>query len=84
MGFLSIGLKVLPLIVEAVNWVERFIKGKGVTKQDAAIKLVVSMLNIAESTTSLDITDSKVESAARKVIDAVVALQNIISEREKT
>ena len=85
MGFLQIGLKLLPYIVEAVNWVEKFIKGKGSDKQDSAIKLVISMLGIAESATEKDLLDdSKVEIAARKVIDAVVALQNVISEREKT
>ena len=87
MGFLSIGLKVLPYIVEAVNWVEKFLtKGSSSTdKQNSAIKLVVSMLGIAESATEKDLLDdSKVEAAARKVIDAVVALQNVISEREKT
>jgi len=25
MGFLAIGLKLLPMIVEAISWVERFI-----------------------------------------------------------
>jgi hypothetical protein len=83
MSFLQIGIKLLPYIVEAVNWVERFIKGKGQTKQDAAIKLVMSMLGIAESATEKDLLeDSKVEDAARKVIDAVVALQNVIANKQ--
>ena len=83
MGFLQIGMKLLPYIVEAVNWVEKFITRKGQPKQDAAIQIILSMLGIAESATEKDLlNDAKVEEATRKVIDAVVALQNVISERK--
>tara|TARA_Y100001951_G_C11057935_1_gene139226 strand:+ start:57 stop:311 length:255 start_codon:yes stop_codon:yes gene_type:complete len=82
MGFLQIGMKLLPYIVEAVNWVEKFIKRKGQAKQDAAIQMVLSMLGIAESAKDKDLlNDSDVETATRKVIDAVVALQNVISKK---
>ena len=83
MGFLQSTLKILPFVVEAVQWVERFIRRKGKAKQDAALQMILSMLNIAESATEADLlSDSKVEIAARKVIDAVVALQNVIAEKE--
>jgi len=83
MGFLQIGMKLLPYIVEAVNWVEKFITRKGQPKQDAAIQMILSMLGIAESATEKDLlNDAKVEEATRKVIDAVVSLQNVISERK--
>ncbi len=83
MGWVTIGLKILPFIVEAVNWVEKFVTRKGQEKQDAAIKMCVSMLGIAEAALERDILeDSEVEEAARKTIDAVVALQNIIAKKQ--
>jgi hypothetical protein len=83
MGWVTIGLKLLPFIVEAVNWVEKFVARKGQAKQDAAIALVVSMLGIAEAALERDIlSDSEVEDAARKTIDAVVALQNVIARKQ--
>ena len=83
MGWVTIGLKLLPLIVEAVNWVEKFVLRKGKEKQDSAIKLCISMLGIAEAAVEKDILeDSEVEDAARKTIDAVVALQNILAKKQ--
>jgi hypothetical protein len=83
MGWVTIGMKLLPLIVEAVNWVEKFVLRKGAAKQDAAIQLCLSMLTITESTLDKDILeDSEVEEAARKTIDAVVALQNLIAKKQ--
>jgi hypothetical protein len=83
MGWVTIGMKLLPLIVEAVNWVEKFVLRKGQAKQDAAIQLCLSMLAITESALDKDIlADSEVEDAARKTIDAVVALQNLIAKKQ--
>jgi len=83
MGWVTIGLKLLPFIVEAVNWVEKFVTRKGQAKQDAAIAMCVSMLGIAEAALERDIlSDSEVEDAARKTINAVVALQNIIARKQ--
>ena len=84
MRWVSIGLKLLPFIVEAINWVEKFIMKKGVEKQDAAVKMTLSMLGIAEEAMNKDImNDSDVEKATRRVIDAVVALQNLLSSKEQ-
>jgi hypothetical protein len=84
MGFLQIGLKLLPYIVEAVQWVERFITTKGKYKQDAAVYMVKSILGVAERGMDRDILDDdEVESATRKVIDAVVALQNLIASKQR-
>jgi hypothetical protein len=84
MKWVSIGLKLLPYIVEAVSWVERFIMKKGVEKQDAAVKMTLSMLGIAEEALDRDIlNDSDVENAARRVIDAVVSLQNLLASKEQ-
>jgi|TARA_R110000824_G_scaffold53800_2_gene148614 hypothetical protein len=83
MGWLSIGLKVLPYIVEAVSWVEKFITARGKPKQDAAVEMIKKMLGLAEAGTNKDLlNDDEVEAATRKVIDAVVALQNLITKKK--
>lgn len=83
MKWVAIGLKLLPFIVEAITWVERFIMKKGVEKQDAAVKMTLSMLGIAEEAMDKDIMDDgDVEKATRRVIDAVVALQNLLASKE--
>ena len=82
MGWLSLGLKLLPFIVEAVNWVEKFITAKGKYKQDAAVYMVRSSLAVAEVGADRDLLhDADVEAATRQVIDAVVALQNLIAKK---
>jgi hypothetical protein len=79
MGWLSIGMKLLPYIVEAVKWVEKFVSTKGKYKQDAAVYMVKSILGVAEVGTDRDLLDDEaVEKATREVIDAVVALQNVV------
>ena len=84
MKWVAIGLKLLPFIVEAITWVERFIMKKGSEKQDAAVKMTLSMLGIAEEAMDKDImNDSDVEKATRNVIDAVVALQNLLSSKKQ-
>lgn len=83
MGWLTIGMKLLPFIVEAISWVEKFITAKGKYKQDAAVYLVKSILGIAEQGTNRDLlNDDEVEEATRKVIDAVVSLNNIIASKQ--
>lgn len=78
-GWVGIGMKLLPYIVEAVRWVEKFITTKGKYKQDAAVYMVKSILGVAEVGADRDLmNDEAVEKATRAVIDAVVALQNVI------
>ena len=73
-----------PYIIDAVGWVEKFIKGKGKVKQDSAVSLVLSMLDISREVTKKQLLENKsVEDCARKVIDAVVALENAIQEFER-
>ena len=79
MGWITLGMKLLPYIVEAVTWVEKFITERGQRKQDAAVYMVKSILGIAESASARD--DDDVEEATRKVIDAVVALQNVVAKK---
>ena len=83
MGWLTIGMKLLPFIVEAISWVEKFITAKGKYKQDAAVYMVKSILGIAEQGTNRDLlNDDEVEEATRKVINAVVSLNNIIASKQ--
>jgi hypothetical protein len=82
MGFLAIGLKLLPMIVEAISWVERFITQKGQYKQDAAVYMVKSILGVVETGVARDLLDDdEVEAATRKCIDAIVSLQNLIATK---
>ena len=47
MQWIALGMKLLPFIVEAVQWVEKFITQKGQYKQDAAVYMVRSILCVA-------------------------------------
>ena len=81
-NWLATGARLLPFIVEAVSWGEKFITQKGQYKQDAAVYMVKSILGVAELGANKDLLDDEdVEEATRKVIDAVVALQNVIASR---
>jgi hypothetical protein len=82
MGWLGIGAKLLPYIVEAVVWVEKFIKAKGQPKQDAAVHMVQSILGLAEQGADKNLLSNRaVEEATRSVIDAVVKLNNVIASK---
>ena len=84
MAWLSLGMKQLPYIVDAEQWVEKFITTKGQYKQDAAVYMVKSILGIVEKGADRDLLDDDdVEEATRKVIDAVVSLQNVIAKKKR-
>lgn len=81
MKWVTLGFKLLPLIVEAVSWVEKFARGKGKEKQDAAVGLVAAMLRATEAGFDRDLLDdTQIQDATRKAIDAVVALQNVLAQ----
>ena len=82
-AFIRAGLTLLPMILEAVSWVEKFVNRKGSAKQDACVELGRSMGGIADTATplDLDLNDADIDSATRKVIDAVVALQNLVAKK---
>jgi len=82
MGWLTLGFKLVPLILAAVNAVERLVVTKnGKDKQNAAIDMVGDLMPLIESSIGREIVnESSVQDAMRKVIDAVVALQNVISD----
>jgi hypothetical protein len=82
----SIGLKIAAAIIPGVAAIEeiaRTLPGlHGKAKQDAVVVLVRSALLAAESITEKDLlNDPDVEQATRGVIDAVVALDNLIEAK---
>lgn len=82
MMWIAVALKLVPLIVAAVNAVERMAGAKkGQDKQDEAILLVGDLLPVIEASIGRDlVNEAEVQGALRKVIDAVVALQNVIRD----
>ena len=79
MAWITGAMKLIPLIITAVSAVER-IGGakKGKEKQDEAIALVGDLVPLIESSIGRNVVnEAEVQSAIRKVIDAVVALQNV-------
>ena len=84
MGFLGIGLKLLPYIVSCVNAVEQFLKGgqRGEEKENAAVGMVHAILQTVEVGIDRDLlNDADVNRATREVMQAVVALQNVIASK---
>lgn len=85
MGFLAIGLKLLPYIVSAVEAVERLIRTKGEEKENAAVGMVHAILQTVEKGLDRDLlNDDHVNRATRDVIKAVVSLQNVIASKRAT
>jgi hypothetical protein len=82
----NVAALVLGQVVPGVRVVEQIAKlVKGLTgreKQDAVVELVKSTLAAAEGLTTTDLADDlDVEHATRAVIDAVVALHNVIARK---
>lgn len=76
----SLGAKIFPLLIMAVNMVERISQAKGKAKQDAAIDAITTGLAAIELSTDRDLLhDAAVEKALRGAIDAYVNLQNVIA-----
>ena len=82
MRWFEMGMKLFPFIVEAVSWVEKFVKAKGKYKQDAAVYMVKATLGLVETGAGKDLLDDEdVEKATREVIDAIVALNNLVTKK---
>lgn len=81
MHWLEIGLKLMPLVVGAVEAVEKlFTSEKGKAKQDAAVTMVMAWLGVAEGAAGRDLLkDPEVDKAVRAAIDSIVAAQNAIA-----
>lgn len=81
--WLAFGLKLIPYIIAAVAAVEKFVKGKGPEKQDAAVAAIAAALAAAEDVAGKDLLDdAEVEAAIRAAADAIVHVQNVIAARK--
>ena len=85
MGFLAIGLCLLPYIVSCISSVEQFLKSGQTSeqKEDACVGMVHAILMTVESGADRDLlNDAEVNQATREIMQAVVALQNIIKKKQ--
>jgi len=81
MKWVTGAFKLIPLVLTAVEAVERFAGKKGKEKQDAAVDLVGRLVPLIEDQIDKEVVDeAEVQDALRKVIDAVVALMNVIRD----
>lgn len=80
-AFFTMVIRVIPVIVAAIGAVEKLSDKKGKDKQDAAVAIVGDLVPLIESTIPKDIVDEAlVQDAIRKVIDAIVSLQNVVRD----
>ena len=75
----AVALKLVPVIVAVVGAVEKLVAAKGKDKQDAAVGLLATFEPLlAGALPPGALADSRVSEAVRKVMDAIVALQNAV------
>ena len=75
--------RVMPMVDEAISFVELFVAKKGEEKREAAVMLVQTMLEAAETGAGRDLVDdAAVLEKLREYIDAGVALKNAVAARE--
>jgi len=84
MKWITLGTKLFPLIIMAVQAVEKLLTAKhGKDKQDAAVDLVGVWLTTLEAGLNKDLLDNaEVQAAMRKLIDAYVAWQNVLAKTQ--
>lgn len=85
MGWVVAALKIFPLIIGAVQAVEKIAGSKkGKEKQDAAIEAIGAMINAIEIGVSKEImNEQKFQELLRRLIDDYVAVQNFIWDFQK-
>lgn len=85
MAWVLLGMKIVPLIIGAVQAVEHLLKSiHGNEKKEAAMDMITSFIIATEGIAGKDLmNDNDVRIATGKVVDAIVALQNVISSRPK-
>ena len=76
--------RMVPLVLGAVQAVEQLKSAKkGQAKQDAAVNMVRAALPLAEEIGGADLLDdAAVDAATRHVINAVVALENVVRDAQ--
>lgn len=82
----KIGATVLNAVIPGVGVVEAIARSipqlRGKAKQDAVVEIVKQSLATAESFAGRELVDdAEIEAATRGVVDAVVALNNIIAKK---
>jgi hypothetical protein len=87
-GVFSIAISMLDVILPGVRSVEAIARSfpalKGKDKQNAVVEMVRQSLDITEGALGRDLAnDEDVLAATRGVIDATVALHNIVAEKVK-
>ena len=86
MQWVALGIKILPLVISAVQFVERLIKGekKGAEKHAEVRQFILDLLTGSEGLTGRDLlNDEAVSKLIDNVIIAVVAAQNGIAAWQK-
>lgn len=83
MAWILLGMKIIPFIFGAITAVEHFFTNiHGNDKKNAAMDMITTFLTATEGVAGKDLlNDNEVRIATGKVIDAIVALQNVISTR---
>jgi hypothetical protein len=87
MKWLDIGLKLLPYVLGCVRAVEGFFAGpeRGKEKEDAAVGMVHAILQTVEAGIDRDLlNNTDVNVAVRKVMQALVALENVVASARAT
>lgn len=84
MKWLSLGLRLMPYVITAIEGVEKLLGGKkGAEKQDAAVDILRTSLEALEAGLGKDLLDDAEANAAfRELIAAYVAVQNVIAKKK--
>lgn len=78
----AVGVSFLPYIMQAVSVVEMVSSAKGADKKAQALELVKFFAATSEDIAGKDlVNDAEVITAAGSLIDAIVALQNIVAKK---
>ena len=80
-GWTLKGIQLLPSIIKAVQAVEHLVKEKGEAKMTAALDLVDIFVKTTEGFSGIDLADAEIRNAVKDVIEAYVALQNIVKRK---
>ena len=78
----SVGISFMPYIGQAMTIVEMLSSLKGISKKKQAVDLTRLLVNSSESFSGRDMfNDADVIKAVEAVIDAQVALQNLLAKK---
>ena len=82
--WLSLGLKLVPIIMGAIRTVENTSTKKGEDKRTDALQTIDAFVSSLEGSCNATVTQvGDVRDAVKKVIDALVELQNVIAKNAR-